>query len=347
MSPITRSVTSPQRICNPNFPTPQDLDSAYRISAPRIQEDAKKYLEILLDFEKVRELYNPFSEEYWFVNNIDALNQVVYYKMKRCLFLRYKQQFVKAGIELEFIRSQGSGIGCGKIGCEDVNCSGTKLEDSYLGDDGDDMDMFCPNSTMFNASRQSSEVSSFRYQDSELSERSVTTDITNNLVKRSAKPSIPPTTLTSMAVFDRGIGFSHFDPSYFLDENPCIKKDDSAQTITGDYEESLQPIQLLHPQHHNNRARFIQNILRYIKCQFSINWFHNLPKERIYYSMLFLFMFVAVFFFFHSLGFKSEHYSTGSIESINDEFSSQFDNGDGMQKQRQKIYKILDNDKLD
>ncbi|CAG8436068.1 9353_t:CDS:2 [Diversispora eburnea] len=77
MSPITRSITSLQRMYNPNFPTHRDLDAAYNLSVPRIKEDAKRCLEMILESDEIRELYNPISEEYWFVNNIDALNQVV------------------------------------------------------------------------------------------------------------------------------------------------------------------------------------------------------------------------------------------------------------------------------
>ncbi|CAG8532731.1 17340_t:CDS:2 [Acaulospora colombiana] len=357
MSPITRSITSPQRICNPNFPTLQDLDSAYRMSAPLIQEDAKRYLELFLDFEKVRELYNPFSEEYWFVNNTDALNQVVYYKMKRSLFIKYKQQFVKAGIELEFLRCHGSSIGCGKIGCEDINCDGAKLVDSDLENSTDDMDLFCPNSTMFNISRQSSDISSLYYQDSELtelvelSECPITTSrcddekIANNLVKRSARPLAPPAMQTSMAAFDRGIGFSHFDASYFLDENPCIKKDESVQTIVGDHEECLQHIRRPHQQNNKNRTRFMQDVFLHVKSQFSMSWLQNLPKEKIYYCLMVILSLSVIVFFYYSTEFGHDSaLPMNRTVSDNNEMS---ESGYGVQKQRQKTYKILDNGKLD
>ncbi|CAG8629493.1 1986_t:CDS:2 [Racocetra fulgida] len=143
MSPITRSRTSLLRTCNPDFPTHFDLEAAYVQSVPRIQQDAKQYLEIILDTYEVRELYNPISEEYWIVNNSEALNLVVYYKMKKCLFIKYKQRFINAGLELEFMKHGGSGIGCNKIGCRNINCDAAKF------DSDDDDNVICPNSLMY------------------------------------------------------------------------------------------------------------------------------------------------------------------------------------------------------
>ncbi|CAG8435504.1 5752_t:CDS:2 [Diversispora eburnea] len=175
MSPITRSITSLHRICNPNFPTYRDLDDAYNFSVPFIEDDAKKYLQRILDTDEMRELYNPISEEYWIVNNVDALNQVVYYKMKRSLFRKYKQQFINAGIELEFLKCQKSEIGC------DIFCS------NYISKQ---------NSTVSNLSN----LSSFYYDSS---------DDTNN----------------------------HNNLNNLYKIKIRVKKDESSQTVLGDYVE--------------------------------------------------------------------------------------------------------------
>ncbi len=102
MSPITRSKTSPVRYLYPDFPTFIDLELAYNKALPRLQQDAKQMLEIMLDEHEVKvHFYNPSaSPEYWFVNNREALEEVVYYKMKIRLVMRYKKQFMDKGIDV-------------------------------------------------------------------------------------------------------------------------------------------------------------------------------------------------------------------------------------------------------
>ncbi|CAI2175497.1 1346_t:CDS:2 [Funneliformis geosporum] len=101
MSPITRSKTSTIRWRHPDFPTFQDLEAAYKIAYPKIQEYAKELLEMKLEEEDIRQnFYNPTSPEYWFINNTEALEEVVYYKMKKRLILRYKEQLIAAGVDL-------------------------------------------------------------------------------------------------------------------------------------------------------------------------------------------------------------------------------------------------------
>ena len=94
MSPITRSKTSPIRYLYPDFPNFPSLELAYNKALPRLQQDAKQMLEIMLDEHEVRvHFYNPSaSPEYWLVNNFEALQDVMYYIMKRKLFKKYKDQ---------------------------------------------------------------------------------------------------------------------------------------------------------------------------------------------------------------------------------------------------------------
>ncbi|CAG8696579.1 5289_t:CDS:2 [Cetraspora pellucida] len=204
MSPITRSRTSLLRTSNPNFPTHLDLEEAYDQSVPRIQQDAKQYLEIILDSYEVRELYNPISEEYWFVNNSEALNMVVYYKMKKCLFIKYKQRFINAGLELEFMKNGGSGIGCNKIGCRNIHCDASKYHS------GDDDNVICPNSLM--------------YFDSD-----------------SYYPELDFSSESSTPYLSRGISMSRTSSAlsmifpHFIPEKLSFKTDDSSSTILGDY----------------------------------------------------------------------------------------------------------------
>ncbi|KAF0530821.1 spindle pole body associated protein [Gigaspora margarita] len=205
MSPITRSRTSLHRIRNPNFPTHLDLEAAYDQSVPRIQQDAKQYLEMILDSFEVRELYNPISEEYWFVNNSEALNMVVYYKMKKCLFIKYKQRFINAGLELEFMKNGGSGIGCNKIGCRNINCDAAK----YHSDDDDSV--ICPNSLMYFDSDS-------YYPELDFSESSTP------YLSRGISMSRTSSALSMI--------FPHFIPS---PEKLSFKTDDSSSTILGEY----------------------------------------------------------------------------------------------------------------
>ncbi|GBB87366.1 hypothetical protein RclHR1_13800006 [Rhizophagus clarus] len=101
MSPITRSKTSLIRWRYPDFPTFQDLEEAYKFAYPRIQEDAKQLLEMMIDEQDIRKnFYNPTSPEYWFINNKEALEEVVYYKMKKRLILRNKPQLIEKGVDL-------------------------------------------------------------------------------------------------------------------------------------------------------------------------------------------------------------------------------------------------------
>src|SRR3954454_4786959 len=105
MSPITRSKTSPIRYLYPDFPSFPSLELAYNKALPRLQQDAKQMLEIILDEHEVRvHFYNPSaSPEYWLVNNEEALEEVVYYKMKIRLVMRYKQQLMDKGIDISEI----------------------------------------------------------------------------------------------------------------------------------------------------------------------------------------------------------------------------------------------------
>ncbi|CAG8644234.1 15450_t:CDS:2 [Rhizophagus irregularis] len=101
MSPITRSKTSLIRWRYPDFPTFQDLEEAYKIAYPKIQYDAKQLLEMMIDEQDIRKnFYNPTSPEYWFINNKEALEEVVYYKMKKRLIIRYKTQLIEKGVDL-------------------------------------------------------------------------------------------------------------------------------------------------------------------------------------------------------------------------------------------------------
>jgi hypothetical protein len=102
MSPITRSKTSPIRYLYPNFPNFPSLELAYNKALPRLQQDAKQLLEVMLDEHEVRvHFYNPnASPEYWLVNNEEALEEVVYHKMKIRLVMRYKQQLKNRGIDI-------------------------------------------------------------------------------------------------------------------------------------------------------------------------------------------------------------------------------------------------------
>jgi hypothetical protein len=101
MSPITRSKTSLIRWRYPDFPTLQDLEEAFKLAYPKIQDDAKQLLEMMIDEQDIREnYYNPTSPEYWIINNKEALEEVVYYKMKKRLILRYKSQLIEKGVDL-------------------------------------------------------------------------------------------------------------------------------------------------------------------------------------------------------------------------------------------------------
>ncbi|CAI2167648.1 14240_t:CDS:1 [Funneliformis geosporum] len=101
MSPITRSKTSPIRFLLSEFPTFLDLELAYCKALPRLQQDAEQILEKKLEEHEVKvHFYKPSaSPEYWFVNNREALEEVVYYKMKIRLFMRYKKQFMDKEID--------------------------------------------------------------------------------------------------------------------------------------------------------------------------------------------------------------------------------------------------------
>ncbi|RGB29084.1 UNC-like C-terminal-domain-containing protein [Rhizophagus diaphanus] len=102
MSPITRSKTIPIRYLYPDFPSFLNLEVAYNKALSRIQQDAKEMLEMVLDEHEVRvHLYSPnASPEYWLVNNNEALEEVVYYKMRTRLVNRYRQQFMNKGIDI-------------------------------------------------------------------------------------------------------------------------------------------------------------------------------------------------------------------------------------------------------
>ncbi|CAJ0756525.1 20470_t:CDS:2 [Entrophospora sp. SA101] len=101
MSPITRSKTSPRRWLYPVFPTLAELDDAFLLAVSRIQQDAQKLLGAELTVLEIRQkLYNSQSQEFWLVNNFDALQEVMYYKMKKNLFTNYKDQLTAAGIEV-------------------------------------------------------------------------------------------------------------------------------------------------------------------------------------------------------------------------------------------------------
>ncbi|CAH1757999.1 7345_t:CDS:2 [Entrophospora sp. SA101] len=101
MSPITRSKTSPRRWLYPVFPTLAELDDAFLLAVLRIQKDAQKLLGAELTALEIRQkLYNSQSQEFWLVNNFDALHEVMYYKMKKNLFTNYKDQLTAAGIEV-------------------------------------------------------------------------------------------------------------------------------------------------------------------------------------------------------------------------------------------------------
>ncbi|RIA98642.1 UNC-like C-terminal-domain-containing protein [Glomus cerebriforme] len=101
MSPITRSKTSLIRWRYPDFPTFQDLEKAFKIAYPKIQDDAKQLLEMMIEESEIREYYyNPTSPEYWIINNEEALEEVVYYKMKKRLILRHKTQLIEKGVDL-------------------------------------------------------------------------------------------------------------------------------------------------------------------------------------------------------------------------------------------------------
>ncbi|GBC07262.1 hypothetical protein RclHR1_07340008 [Rhizophagus clarus] len=102
MSPITRSKTIPVRYLYPDFPNFTNLEMAYNKALSRLQQDAKEMLEMVLDEHEIRVyLYNPnASPEYWFVNNNEALEEVIYYKMKARLAVRYRQQVMNKGIDI-------------------------------------------------------------------------------------------------------------------------------------------------------------------------------------------------------------------------------------------------------
>ncbi|CAG8513779.1 22623_t:CDS:2 [Rhizophagus irregularis] len=102
MSPITRSKTIPIRYLYPDFPSFLNLEVAYNKALSRIQQDAKEMLEMVLDEHEVRvHLYSPnASPEYWLVNNNEALEEVVYYKMRTRLVNKYRQQFMNKGIDI-------------------------------------------------------------------------------------------------------------------------------------------------------------------------------------------------------------------------------------------------------
>src|SRR5438094_234423 len=126
MSPITRSKTSPIRYLYPDFPNHLNLELAYNKALPRLQQDAKQMLEMVLDEHEVRvHFYNPSaSPEYWLVNNNEALEEVVYYKMKTRLVMRYKQQFMNKGIDVskyeEIELPQQELFSCGTLPVMDI-----------------------------------------------------------------------------------------------------------------------------------------------------------------------------------------------------------------------------------
>src|SRR5436305_8364 len=101
MSPITRSKTSPRRWLNPVFPTLAELEDAFLFAVSRVQQDAQQLLGVELTVPEIKQnLYNSQSQEFWLVNNSDALREVMYYKMKKNLFTKYKDQLIAAGIEV-------------------------------------------------------------------------------------------------------------------------------------------------------------------------------------------------------------------------------------------------------
>nr|CAG8434528.1 6223_t:CDS:2 [Entrophospora candida] len=101
MSPITRSQTSLRRWLYPVFPTSAQIEDAFQSSVVRIQGDARKLLGVNLSVLEIRQnLYNSSLQEYWLVNNFEALQDVMYYIMKRKLFKKYKDQLIAAGVEV-------------------------------------------------------------------------------------------------------------------------------------------------------------------------------------------------------------------------------------------------------
>ncbi|CAJ0830126.1 2512_t:CDS:2 [Entrophospora sp. SA101] len=101
MSPITRSQTSLRRWLYPVFPTSAQIEDAFQSSVVRIQGDARKLLGVNLSVLEIRQnLYNSNLQEYWLVNNFEALQDVMYYIMKRKLFKKYKDQLIAAGVEV-------------------------------------------------------------------------------------------------------------------------------------------------------------------------------------------------------------------------------------------------------
>lgn len=294
MSPITRSRTSLHRIRNPNFPTHLDLEAAYDQSVPRIQQDAKQYLEMILDSFEVRELYNPISEEYWFVNNSEALNMVVYYKMKKCLFIKYKQRFINAGLELEFMKNGGSGIGCNKIGCRNINCDAAK----YHSDDDDSV--ICPNSLMYFDSDS-------YYPELDFSESSTP------YLSRGISMSRTSSALSMI--------FPHFIPS---PEKLSFKTDDSSSTILGEYvnvsfktddssinedlNNNVQSTEIhINPHlHHSNRS--FHNFF---------DWFMNLFSiEKVFYILFWSIFLILLGYIFSFNNHINENFGTGVIKEI-------------------------------
>ncbi|CAG8785130.1 9161_t:CDS:2 [Gigaspora margarita] len=294
MSPITRSRTSLHRIRNPNFPTHLDLEAAYDQSVPRIQQDAKQYLEMILDSFEVRELYNPISEEYWFVNNSEALNMVVYYKMKKCLFIKYKQRFINAGLELEFMKNGGSGIGCNKIGCRNINCDAAK----YHSDDDDSV--ICPNSLMYFDSDS-------YYPELDFSESSTP------YLSRGISMSRTSSALSMI--------FPHFIPS---PEKLSFKTDDSSSTILGEYvnvsfktddssinedlNNNVQSTEIhINPHlHHSNRS--FHNFFDWVMNLFSI--------EKFFYILFWSIFLILLGYIFSFNNHINENFGTGVTKEI-------------------------------
>lgn len=356
MSPITRSITSLHRICNPNFPTYRDLDNAYNFCVPLIRDDAKQYLQRILDVDEIRELYNPISEEYWFVNNIDALNQVVYYKMKRSLYRKYRQQFIKAGVELEFFKRQGSDIGCGKIGCDNINCDGDKLSDDDFGDNKSDLDIFCSNYIRRQDSNISSNFSSFYYDPYDPPD-DFATAITTATAAAINNNNFKNYNLNNR--FNHNIHYNPYDNHFgdirdIADIKIRYKKEESSQTILGDYVDSSHyqlsqysnysnSRNLRHHHHHHQ-----DDSVQFIKYQFFINLVHKLSKEKkFYYVLIFS---IAIIFFGCLLSYRNDNDSnTFSIIVGNNRISGHVINNISSKNSasNKKIYKVLDNGKLD
>ncbi|CAJ0835039.1 4357_t:CDS:2 [Entrophospora sp. SA101] len=95
-----KASSSSAKVGNTGYNQPE-LDDAFLLAVLRIQKDAQKLLGAELTALEIRQkLYNSQSQEFWLVNNFDALHEVMYYKMKKNLFTNYKDQLTAAGIEV-------------------------------------------------------------------------------------------------------------------------------------------------------------------------------------------------------------------------------------------------------